>query len=123
MAVEEPGARAESTPAGSEPQCHGIFAVFIRQRLLGAPSEAGMRHCNPYSAKINNLNFQPLEVVSRYRDPQLQVAENYSHLFNFWSDIYCSNTISRIKLFIQMTNTINLHEEVLCTGTSTCKQI
>ena len=27
-------------------------------------------------------NFHPLEVVSRYRDPQLQVGENYSHLFN-----------------------------------------
>ena len=26
--------------------------------------------------------FQPLEVVSRYRDPQLQVAENYSHVFD-----------------------------------------
>ena len=23
-----------------------------------------------------NLNFHPLEVVSRYRDPQLQVAKN-----------------------------------------------
>ena len=32
---------------------------------------------NMYLAKLNNLNFQPLEVVSRYRDPQLQVAENY----------------------------------------------
>ena len=31
---------------------------------------------NPYPAKLNNLNFQPLEVVPRYRDPQLQVAEN-----------------------------------------------
>ena len=28
------------------------------------------------------LNFQSLEVVSRYRDPQLQVAEKYSYLFN-----------------------------------------
>ena len=26
-------------------------------------------------------NFQPLEVVSRYRDPQLQVGENYSYKF------------------------------------------
>ena len=26
--------------------------------------------------KFFNLNFQPLEVVSRYRDPQLQVTEN-----------------------------------------------
>ena len=36
---------------------------------------------NLYPAKLNNLNFQPLEVVSRYRDPQLQVAENYWYLF------------------------------------------
>ena len=33
-------------------------------------------------AKINNLNFHPLEVVARYRDPQLQVGKNYSYLFN-----------------------------------------
>ena len=26
--------------------------------------------------------FHPLEVVSRYRDPQLKVGENYSYLFN-----------------------------------------
>ena len=33
---------------------------------------------------MNNLNFQPLEVVSRYRDPQLQVGGNYmySYLIN-----------------------------------------
>ena len=30
---------------------------------------------DPYSAKLIYLNFQPLEVVSRYRDPQPQVAE------------------------------------------------
>ena len=34
---------------------------------------------NPYPAKLNNLNFHPLEVVSRY---QLQVGENYTYLFN-----------------------------------------
>ena len=33
---------------------------------------------NPCPAKLIYLNFHPLEVVSRYRDPQLQVAENYS---------------------------------------------
>ena len=26
---------------------------------------------NPYRAKLNNLNFHPLGVVSRYRGPQL----------------------------------------------------
>ena len=36
---------------------------------------------NSYLAKLYYLNFHPLEVVSRYRDPQLQVAENYSY---FW---------------------------------------
>ena len=35
---------------------------------------------NPLTAKLFNLNFQPLEVVSRWRDPQLQVSENYSDL-------------------------------------------
>ena len=34
-------------------------------------------------AKLIYLNFHPLEVVSRYRDPQLQVDENYSDLFYF----------------------------------------
>ena len=36
---------------------------------------------NAYHAKLSYLNFQPLEVVFRYRDPQLQVGENYSYLF------------------------------------------
>ena len=37
---------------------------------------------NLYPAKFIYLNFQPLEVVSRYRDPQPQVVENYSYLLN-----------------------------------------
>ena len=36
----------------------------------------------PYPADLLYLNSHPLEVVSRYRDSQLQVAENYSYLFN-----------------------------------------
>ena len=35
---------------------------------------------NPLTAKLFNLNFHPPEVVSRWRDPQLQVSENYSDL-------------------------------------------
>ena len=38
--------------------------------------------------KLINLNFQPLEDASRYRDPQPQVVENYSYLFNFTPNIY-----------------------------------
>ena len=37
---------------------------------------------NPLTAKLFNLNFHPPEVVSRWRDPQLQVSENYSDLQN-----------------------------------------
>ena len=37
---------------------------------------------DPYRAKLIYLNFPPLEVVSRYRDPQLQVAENYLYFFD-----------------------------------------
>ena len=37
----------------------------------------------PYTAKLIYLNFNPLEIVYRYRDPQLQVGENYSYLFSF----------------------------------------
>ena len=46
-------------------------------------------------ARLCNLNFHPLEVVSRYRDPQLQVGENYSYLFSLGAHIcktWCFNT-------------------------------
>ena len=43
-----------------------------------------------YPVKLIYLNFQPLEVVSRYRDPQPQVVENYPYLFNLGPDIYKS---------------------------------
>ena len=35
-----------------------------------------------YSAKLIYWHFQPLQVVSRYRDPQPEVVENYTYLFN-----------------------------------------
>ena len=35
-----------------------------------------------------NLIFQSLEVVSRYRDTQLQVTENVCDLWNVYPDIY-----------------------------------
>ena len=33
-----------------------------------------------YNKFYNASNFHPLEVVSRYRDPQLQVDENANYL-------------------------------------------
>ena len=35
---------------------------------------------NPCHAKLIYSDFHPLEVVSRWRDPQLQVSENYLDL-------------------------------------------
>ena len=43
---------------------------------------------NPDAAKLINLNFHPLEVVSRYRDPQLQVDENYSYFCYLKANIF-----------------------------------
>ena len=42
---------------------------------------------SPDHAKLNNLNFQQLEFVSRYRDPQLQEVEDYWYLFNLTPNI------------------------------------
>ena len=42
---------------------------------------------NPFTAKLSYLNFHALEVVSRHRDPQLQVGEHYSYLFIFRPNI------------------------------------
>ena len=43
---------------------------------------------NPYPAKVIYLNLRPLDVVSRYLDPQPQVVENYSYLLNLRPNIY-----------------------------------
>ena len=37
---------------------------------------------NPSPARVSYLIIHPSEVVFRYRDPQLQVSENYSNLLN-----------------------------------------
>ena len=42
-----------------------------------------VRHVNPYPTNLIYLNFHPLKIVARYSDPQLQVGENYSYLFNY----------------------------------------
>ena len=46
--------------------------------------------CNNTPYPLIHLNFQPLEVVSRYSDPQPQVVEIYSYLFNLKPYIYKS---------------------------------
>ena len=43
---------------------------------------------NPLTARLFNWNFHPLEDVSRRRDPQLQVSENYSDLTKWMWTIF-----------------------------------
>ena len=43
---------------------------------------------NPLTAKLFNLILHPLGVVSRWRDPQLQVSENYSDLAIWRSTVF-----------------------------------
>ena len=50
--------------------------------------DKGAQTVNPWSTELRNLNFQPLEVVSRCRDPQLQGTENLCYLWNLRPNIY-----------------------------------
>ena len=54
------------------------------------PSQTISVACYLHPAKLIYLNAQPLEVVSRYRDPQPQVVENYSYVLNLRPNIYKS---------------------------------
>ena len=45
--------------------------------LLVVSLSEGCNPFNSYPSEINHFNFQPREVVYRYRDPRLHVAENY----------------------------------------------
>ena len=41
----------------------------------------------PYSTNLYNFNFDQLEVIFRYRNPQPHVDKNYSYLFNLGQKI------------------------------------
>ena len=67
-------------------ELHGFKDVYVWgiEESLGLKGLAlwVKKWFNLYLAKLMYLNFQPLEVVSRHRDPQHQLVENYSYLFN-----------------------------------------
>ena len=68
-----------------------MFQFYIQQNIglkqNNWRSDIPLR-LNPLTAKLFNLNFHPLEVVSRWRDPQLQVSENYSDLTLWRSTVF-----------------------------------
>ena len=53
-------------------------------RIARGISSGTSTTCNPESARLNHLNFHLLEVVSRYRNPRLQLHENYSYKFGIF---------------------------------------
>ena len=61
------------------------------------------------SATLYNLNVHPLEVVSRFCDPQLQVGENYSYLFHLKPHISLvfKRTLHSDKKRFKLLNTDN----------------
>ena len=61
--------------------------------LPGEGDQLVTYYFNQYPVEFIYLNFQPLEIVSRYRDQQTQVVENYSYLFNLKPNkSWCLNT-------------------------------
>ena len=66
------------------------MSYIVTYLLMGTWPQVtkGILIFNPDPAKLIYLNFHALEVVSRYRDLQPQVLENYSYLFNLRPNIY-----------------------------------
>ena len=65
----------------------GIYPELFQLDEIQHGRLAAINDFDPYPTKLIYLNFQPLEVVSRYRTPQPQVVEKYSYLFNFRPNI------------------------------------
>ena len=66
-----------------------LYSVtFIPSKRIVLDKTFNFHYINPLTAKLFNLNFHPLEVVSRWRDTQLQVSENYSDLTKLRSTVF-----------------------------------
>ena len=66
-----------------------VIKVLIKHRMSTVVDISVLR-VNPLTAKLFNLNLHSLEAVSRWRDSQLQVSENYSDLRKCRSTIFKS---------------------------------
>ena len=79
---------SDDTWSGFEPSTSGIQTTADWMSHRGQLSIKESHHNNLKSTGLFNLNFQSLEVVSRYRDTQLQVTENLCYLWNLSLNIY-----------------------------------
>ena len=66
-------------PTGLQ-HCVEIFAWNVLDKLMFLSSSINIQYdcVNHLGTNLKDLNFHPLQIVSRYRDPQFQVGENYS---------------------------------------------
>ena len=89
----------DTTPPPPRHKIHksrsSTYARPIFPTMLSFHEWTGKKHYvslnfNPLTVKLFNFNFHPLEVVSRWRDPQLQVSENYSDLTKWRSSLFKS---------------------------------
>ena len=78
------GGGADLLPMGTETSGSGMDQLLcdvLRKISLSAQlirhQPCSKKQVNPDPAERIYLNFQPLEVADRYRDPQHQVVENY----------------------------------------------
>ena len=62
--------------------------------------------CTAIGPKSENLNFHPLEVVSRYRDSQLQVCKNYASLFNLRPNVCKSWSLNHFLVGLCRTTVV-----------------
>ena len=62
--------------------------LFKLQLTVGPASTLKPAVLNLLTTKLFNLNFHPLEVVSGWRDPQLQVSGNYSDLTKWTTTLF-----------------------------------
>ena len=55
---------------------HTYYSHLVSSHAIWLLDYRELSTINHLPAKVSDINFHPLEVVSRYRDPQLQVGEN-----------------------------------------------
>ena len=82
--------------------CYCLVVELVDIRCFSARDSETMTACthyqtennegevifNPLTARLFNLDFHLLEIVSRRRDPQLQVSENHSDLTKWRSTVF-----------------------------------
>ena len=66
------------------------MSIFQPHEVVGRGSETQLQvgeNVRFLTLTLNLFKFSTLEGMSRYRDPQPQVVENYSYLFNLRASI------------------------------------